>query len=105
MRPLSRDDALCPNCDEVVPGGAVSCPSCGSDWDTGWADGADVWAGDLPAGYDDEGDDDFDYEAALEAEGLAPSGSSARGRAEARRRLWIWAAVVLAALVLVFGMW
>ncbi len=103
MRPLARIDALCPNCDEVVPGGALSCPSCGSDSETGWSDGADVWAGDVPSGYDDDEDDDFDYEAALEAEGLLPSGASARGRAEARRRLLIWIALVLLVVVLVFG--
>lgn len=101
MRPLSHDDALCPHCDAVVPGGALSCPSCGSDSETGW--GEESWAGDLPDGYDDDEDDDFDYEAALEAEGLAPPGSSARGRRDADRRLWIWVAAVLAVAALVFS--
>ena len=101
VKPLSRDDALCPNCDAVVSGGALSCPNCGSDSATGWSDEASDWAGDLPSGYGD--DDEFDYDAALEAEGLAPPRSSARGRAEARRRALIWLAVALAVLALVMS--
>jgi hypothetical protein len=28
----------CPNCGDPVPGGALACPSCGADEDTGWSE-------------------------------------------------------------------
>ncbi len=28
----------CPNCCDPVPGGALACPSCGADEDTGWSE-------------------------------------------------------------------
>jgi len=57
---------LCPNCGEEVRQGASSCPSCGSDETTGWADGAEHWEADIPVGYAE--DDDFDYDAFVRRE-------------------------------------
>ena len=46
----------CPNCDAPVRVGALACPSCGSDADTGWSDDADdIWYEDV-GGYDDAED-------------------------------------------------
>jgi len=45
-----------------------ACTECGSDAGTGWAEEASDWTGDLPSGYGD--DPDFDYEEALRSEGL-----------------------------------
>ena len=36
----------------------LACQECGSDEQTGWSGDAEAWAGDLPAGQDD--DEDFD---------------------------------------------
>ncbi|GJM21442.1 MAG: hypothetical protein DHS20C15_13570 [Planctomycetota bacterium] len=68
---MSPHAFTCPHCDAEVPRGALACPECGSDASTGWGDEADAWAGDLPAGYGDDEDDDFDEQAFLRNEGLA----------------------------------
>lgn len=52
-----RDDDnwfTCPNCGEQVPGGALSCPACGSDEETGWSEDAAYDDLDLPVPYDEE---------------------------------------------------
>jgi len=47
--------AVCPVCGEDVPRGALACPECGADHQSGWRDDAASYDGvDLP--------DDFDYE-------------------------------------------
>jgi len=51
---------LCPNCGEEVRVGAPSCPSCGSDDDTGWSEEAEAGYTDYGGGYG--GNDDFDYD-------------------------------------------
>ena len=57
--------SLCPHCDADVPRGALACPECGSDANTGWSEEADAWAGDPPTGYgDDDEFDEFDEQAA-----------------------------------------
>jgi len=50
-----RDDNwfTCPNCGERVPGGALSCPECGSDDETGWSEDAAYDELDLPTPYDE----------------------------------------------------
>jgi hypothetical protein len=46
---------ICPVCGEDVPGGALACPECGADHNSGWREGAGTYeALDLP-------DEDFDY--------------------------------------------
>lgn len=36
--PEAHDGFDCPNCGEPVPAGALACPSCGADDETGWSD-------------------------------------------------------------------
>jgi len=58
---MSTDDHfICPHCGAEVKAGARACPECGSDAETGWSEDADKWAGDLPTGYGQ--DDEFDYD-------------------------------------------
>jgi hypothetical protein len=46
---------VCPVCGENVPRGALACPECGADHNSGWREDADRYDGiDLP--------DEFDYE-------------------------------------------
>jgi hypothetical protein len=59
-RRRGRSGSTCPNCGADVPAGSTACPSCGADEDTGWAEGADMGAADVPTGY--ASDDDFDYD-------------------------------------------
>jgi hypothetical protein len=84
-----------------VPAGALACPECGSDAESGWSDEAGDWAGGLPTGYDDgdEGDD-LDYEDFLREEGLLEDGVPSK-RATARRKL----TVVVAVLVVLVLLW
>jgi hypothetical protein len=74
----------CPHCGADVPVRALACPECGSDAGSGWSEDADAWAGELPSGHGE--DEDFDYEEALRAEGLAGDGVPSR-RERARRRV------------------
>jgi len=47
--------AVCPVCSEDVPRGALACPECGADHNSGWREDAERYDGvDLP--------DEFDYE-------------------------------------------
>lgn len=47
--------AICPVCGEDVPGGALACPECGADHNSGWRENAESYDGvDLP--------EEFDYE-------------------------------------------
>lgn len=89
----------CPHCGERVPAGARACPECGSDAGTGWSDDADAWAGDLPTGYGDDEDDDFDEQEFLREEGLAGDGVPSRRR-RARQRTTIVVLVLIACLLL-----
>jgi len=34
--------AVCPQCGTPLKPNALACPECGSDWQTGWSEGADV---------------------------------------------------------------
>jgi hypothetical protein len=55
-RPLGPNSPeLCPVCKEEVPPGALACPECGADHNSGWREDADAYDGvDLP-------DEDFNY--------------------------------------------
>ena len=56
----------CPVCGEDVPRGALACPECGADHNSGWREDAESYDGiDLP--------DEFDYEEFTRKEfGLSP---------------------------------
>lgn len=50
-----RTPGVCPVCGEDVPRGALACPECGADHNSGWREDADTYDGvDLP-------DDDFKH--------------------------------------------
>ena len=47
---------VCPVCSQQVPRGALACPECGADHNSGWREDAETYeALDLP-------EEDFDYE-------------------------------------------
>jgi hypothetical protein len=87
---VKRRPFPCAHCGALVPARAVACPECGSDAATGWSEEASDFAGDLPTGYDD--DPDFDYEETLRSEGLAEGGPPSRA---AVRRRWVVAVIVV----------
>jgi uncharacterized membrane protein YvbJ len=86
-----RRTFTCPHCGAAVAARALACPQCGSDAGTGWSEEAKDWAGDLPTGYGD--DPDFDYEDALRSEGLAADDRPPR--ASLRRRRLVAVSVLL----------
>jgi hypothetical protein len=66
--------------------GALACPDCGSDAQSGWSEDADAWSGDLPSGYgDDEDEEDDEYEDFLRREGLSDDGVPSRDARERQR--------------------
>lgn len=88
---------VCPHCGADVPVGAPSCKECGSDAETGWSEGADVWDAGIDAGYGEE--EDFDYDEFVEREF---PGSRKRASGEELAR-WGWRTlVVLVALALLW---
>ena len=55
-RTRSKTLGLCPVCNEEVPRGALACPECGADHNSGWRENVDAYDGlSLP-------DDDFNYD-------------------------------------------
>jgi hypothetical protein len=55
-RTPGKTPELCPVCNEEVPSGALACPECGADHNSGWKEDADAYDGlNLP-------DDDFNYD-------------------------------------------
>ena len=70
-RPKLQAPNVCPVCGEDVPRGALACPECGADHNSGWKPDADLHDGlDLP-------DDQFDYDQFVRREfgsGLKPEG-------------------------------
>ena len=82
---------VCPVCSEDVPRGALACPECGADHNSGWREDADV--------YDavDLGEEDFDYDAFVREEFASspkPTGI--------RALWWITALVLILALTLLY---
>jgi len=49
----------CPNCGDEVPRNAWACPTCGSDYETGWSEEAAYDNLDLPADPDEFNYDEF----------------------------------------------
>jgi hypothetical protein len=62
---------VCPVCGEDVPRGALACPECGADHNSGWRQDADTYDGlDLP-------EEDFDHDEFVRREfgsSLKPAG-------------------------------
>ena len=57
-----RTPGVCPVCGEEVPRGALACPECGADHNSGWREDAATYDGvELP-------DDDFNYDAFVKRE-------------------------------------
>ena len=83
---------VCPVCGEEVPRGALACPECGADHNSGWREDADV--------YDavDSPDEDFNYEKFVREE----FGSSSKP-AGVKTVWWITAIVLIVALVIVYA--
>jgi len=87
----------CPHCGARVRVGAAACPECGSDEETGWSE--NKWDADIPTGYGEE--QDFDYDEFVEQE--FPQ------HASGMRKKWFWRLValllVLMLLLFVFLNW
>ena len=89
----------CPHCGARVVKGAAACRECGSDAQTGWSDGANVWEADVPTGYGP--DNDFDYDEYLRRE--FPSNADGKVRRKLLMRVLIVTAVLLALWIWIFG--
>ena len=88
-RRTKGDYFRCPHCGAKVRRGALACPKCGSDDETGWSENADQWQADIPAGYAD--DDDFDYDEFVADE----FPQHATRRAKGAHAKWVWGIVVV----------
>jgi hypothetical protein len=96
----NRATFVCPHCGADVPVGSQACTECGSDEETGWSEGADVWESGIPAGYGDE--DDFDYDRFVEQE--FPERAPASPGQVLRR--WCWrAGIAVLCLALLSYLW
>jgi hypothetical protein len=82
---------VCPVCDADVPGGALACPECGADHNSGWRQDADIYDGlDLP-------EEDFDHDEFVRREfgsSLKPAGM--------KTIWWITAILILVASVALY---
>ena len=96
--PRRRATTPCPHCDADVPAGALACPACGSDAETGWSDDADSWGG-----LDDDELDDEAYQEFLRREGLADDDRPSRAQLERNGTILI-VALILAALLTWLGL-
>jgi hypothetical protein len=96
-----RRTFACPHCGATVARGAPACPECGSDARTGWSEEAESFGGDLPTGYDE--DEDFDYEESLRDEGLAEDGGPSLARLRRRRMIAMCLLLLAAVLWWTFG--
>ena len=86
-----RTPEVCPVCNEDVPPGALACPECGADHNSGWGKDADFYDGvNLP-------DDDFKYDDFVKRE----FGSQLKPSA-LKLVWWIAGIVLIAALLLMY---
>ena len=80
---------ICPNCGELVPEKARSCPECGADEETGWSDRAQAQRLGVP-------DDDFNYDEFVRGEFGETGGSARKDGPRGRPQIkpsglhWIW---------------
>ena len=81
--------SVCPVCGEDVPRGALACPECGADENSGWRENAESYDGvDLP--------DEFDYDEFTRREfGKSP-------RPQGISIVWWVTAIVILALTLLY---
>lgn len=90
-RTRARTPEICPVCNEEVPRGALACPECGADHNSGWREDADVNDGlnlpDADFNYDDFAKREFGFR-------VMPSGL--------KMVWWITAIVLIAALTLMY---
>ena len=90
MRSKLKTPKVCPVCGDDVPRGALACPECGADHNSGWREGADNYdAVDLP-------DEEFNYDEFVKQE----FGSSRRPTI--KTVWWIMAILVVAAFVAIY---
>jgi hypothetical protein len=83
----SETPDVCPVCDTLVPEGAIVCPHCGADAETGWSDRARAQNLGIP-----DDDEPFDADAFAEEE---------FGGGQRRRLPWIWIATGAVLLLIV----
>ena len=87
----ARTPELCPVCNEEVSPGALACPECGADHNSGWRENADAYdALNLP-------DDDFNYDDFVKRE----FGSRVKP-AGLKMVSWIAGIVLIAAVILMY---
>src|SRR4029453_10572135 len=90
-RTRPKTPETCPVCGEDVPRGALACPECGADHNSGWKEDADTYGGvDLP-------DDDFNYDDFVKRE----FGSRAKP-AGLKMVWWIAGILLIVALILMY---
>jgi hypothetical protein len=91
-RPRPSSPEVCPVCKEEVPPGALACPECGADHNSGWREDADTYDGvDLP-------EHDFNYDDFVKQE----FGSQAKP-AGLKTIWWIVCIALIVAFVLYFS--
>lgn len=89
-QPPPKTPEVCPVCGEEVPRGALACPECGADHESGWREDADVDDALDLAGDEEE----FDYDAYLQKEfGASP-------KPEGIKPIWWITAIVLIVLTI-----
>ena len=94
-KPQPAAPEICPVCGEDVPRGALACPECGADHNSGWREDAQTYdAADVPQ-------EDFDYDAFVREE----FGSGNTKPAGINAVWWVTAVVLIVSLVLFFLRW
>ena len=61
-KPVRDDYFVCPCCGAELPASATFCRHCGASDECGWGEDHQGEELDLPAGYGEEDDADFDYD-------------------------------------------
>ncbi len=89
-KPKPKTPDVCPVCGEDVPRGALACPECGADHESGWREDAEAYDG---SGLFCE-DEEFDYDEFLQKEfGASP-------KPEGVKTVWWITAIVLILLAI-----
>jgi hypothetical protein len=90
-----RTPDVCPVCSHDVPRGALACPECGADHQSGWREDAENYdALDLPG-------DDFDYDEFVQKE-FGPSSRPSLKPEGMKTIWWITAIVILVVSVVLY---